>query len=491
MLRVLFLSLLTCAAIPGCVAIPVPASNDFSDKHMSSLRPGVTTRDELQRMLGDPEAAIGEGRYLIYDRDWAAYGWLVIASLGSKHWFPETEKTYRIAVRLNADVVSEIQVARVDIGNKENWFNKETAPTGMRSNRRIEALIAPKVPANPFSIFRFGRDTMPPRYDRAAVSRDGSRLAARHGDVYASYLDVFDLKARTFLHRINLTKDGAPPSYTNLFEGSVPNGMAFLADNHTLLIVSQTLLWSLDTKEGRKPDKKKYLSESCSIFCPFSPIYGNLVADEKAMRFFAVAGGQIWRFTNDGNEQSGLKLKSKVEPRAIGLSPNGQILTFDEGDGEVTLVDTGTAKVRLFKETRTKVSAHSFAFHASGSGTRLIILRSSFAEIWQLTGRLGKRSKLERVLVLPKRPDQTLGYPGRMAVSPDGRFLVVGSDRTLTLWDISTGKEIWRYMGDKLGAVSQLAFLNQGCRFVSVAQKEITIWDTSDLVRSGICPPLP
>jgi WD40 repeat protein len=486
-LRNLAFSLLTCFTLTACVAVPVPTLNDDSDKQISALRSGVTTRAEIKKTLGEPEAEIDEGRYLVYDKDWAAYGWLVIASLGGgKVWNPETEITYRIALQLSDDVVSEIRVARVDINDKINWFNKETAPPGMRTNRRVAALIAPEVPSNPLSLLNFGPDTTPPRYDRAAVSGDGSRLAARHGKI-VSYLDIFDLTARTFMRRINLTKDGAPPSYTNLFEGSMPNGMAFLADNRTLLGVSHTLLWSLDTKEGLKPDKIKNLSEACSLFCPFVPMDGNLIADQNTKRFFAASGGKIWRFGEEGSYLSSLKLKTKVEPRAIDLSPNGRILTFDEGDGRVTLGDTKTAKVREFVETRTQMAAHDFAFYTSGSETHLVILRGSFAEVWRLGRTFEERLKLEHVFVLPKYPKDRFADPGRIAVSPNGRLLIVGSDRALTLWDLSTGKEIWRYMGDKLGAVKKLAFLNLGCRFISVAEKEITLWDTSDLAPSGGC----
>ena len=495
MLRGQLLALLTCSALSACVIVPTPVINDFSDQQLALLQPNITTRGELNKLLGKPEATINGGRYLVYDKDWASLGYLGTLLLpgASPHWKPDTEKTYRIAVQLNQGVLSNIWIARVDINEKEKWYKKETAPLGMRTDRRIAILTSPKIPVP--AIIDTGQ-TETPRYGTATVSPDGSRLAViplyssyiLYGDRIPPFLDVYDLKNLAFLRRLNVTKDANEFTYFLLNKAMSPVAMVFLNDNHTLLGMSvpsnDALLWSLDTSTGDYPKNIGRIPTACWSSCY---VNGQLVSNPNGITYYATFDGPLWKLQTANRELQAVKLSNKTGIKRIGLSPNGDLLILGKGMGEVALLDPRNGSSRLFDETRTNHSAENFAFYMSKTATHLLILRDAFVEVWRLGQTLDERAEFEHVLVLPKYPEMApLTYPGQMAISQDGRYVAVGSGRALTLWDLENGSEIWRYIGDK-EKVTDLAFINHGCQFVSIAENGITVWDVSDLKPLGQC----
>jgi WD40 repeat protein len=65
--------------------------------------------------------------------------------------------------------------------------------------------------------------------------------------------------------------------------------------------------------------------------------------------------------------------------------------------------------------------------------------------------------------------------------SPDGQRLATAStDRTIRLWDLTTGQEILKLSG--LASVTSLRFLSEGCRLMSASfDRTIRVWDGTPL----------
>src|SRR5262249_32741374 len=68
-----------------------------------------------------------------------------------------------------------------------------------------------------------------------------------------------------------------------------------------------------------------------------------------------------------------------------------------------------------------------------------------------------------------------------VAISPDVKYLLSGSeDNTVRLWDITTGQEIRRYPGERLGR--DVVFSPNGTMVASTGFREIYVWQTNGKV---------
>jgi hypothetical protein len=69
----------------------------------------------------------------------------------------------------------------------------------------------------------------------------------------------------------------------------------------------------------------------------------------------------------------------------------------------------------------------------------------------------------------------------RVAISPDGHYVLAGSNegKTLRLWDVATGKLLRDFIGHE-GSIHGVAFSGDGCRAISCSgDKTVRLWDVA------------
>ena len=66
-----------------------------------------------------------------------------------------------------------------------------------------------------------------------------------------------------------------------------------------------------------------------------------------------------------------------------------------------------------------------------------------------------------------------------MALSPDGKTVAIGENRSVRLWDVATGKELLSEYQGHNSELKDLAFLPDGKTLVSsVWGNQVFLWDT-------------
>ena len=172
--------------------------------------------------------------------------------------------------------------------------------------------------------------------------------------------------------------------------------------------------------------------------------------------------------------ETGQEIRTFVVPAAdvfgVAISPDGRWLAAGCSDGMVRIWDTRdpAGKARELPGHIGTVERVVFLPDgrlASAGGTEA---ESGDVKIWDLsTG---------RVLDLRGHTGPVWG----LASSPDGRRLVTGShDRTIKLWDTTTGEEVFTLRGHTAG-VTRVAFSPDGRRIASGGlDRTVRVWDTS------------
>lgn len=167
--------------------------------------------------------------------------------------------------------------------------------------------------------------------------------------------------------------------------------------------------------------------------------------------------------------------KHSAMVRQAAVSPDGSRVVTGASDDAVRLWDTATGNC-LGQARGHTGTAYGLAW--SPNGLQFASLSSEMIRIWDAR-------TLEIVLRLPSHAGQTYG----LSWSPDGRWLVSSSnDRTLRLWDATTGALVKQ--GDRGGTSNswQVCHSPDGRHVASASDKEVSICSALEFTEKRILP---
>ncbi len=279
-------------------------------------------------------------------------------------------------------------------------------------------------------MFRHARGSLHSAVHSAVFSPDGDRLAtAGTGDKLVNIwsaetgqlLQTFGEPARDFLFR---AKAAFSPGGTRVLVG----------DNASLRI------WDATTGTPLHTLGTQGLKSSITPFVAFSPDGAHALTNEyeRGLEVWSVETGQLVRT---------FKPKSGS---LITISPDGTRLLSGGLGSELKLWDaTNGQQTRTFEGRSSSVSSVA----VSPEGTRLLTVDDK-VRLWDAaTGRL------ERTLA-----ERTLFSSTRIAFSPDGSRLLVGSYEALKLWDVASGQLV---RSVKTPTPERVAFSADGTKLLS------------------------
>jgi hypothetical protein len=175
--------------------------------------------------------------------------------------------------------------------------------------------------------------------------------------------------------------------------------------------------------------------------------------DRKVRVWDVVRGAEVFR----------LSLGEAYAAR-LAYSPDGKLLAVATSGGRIKVMDAATGRqVRTFRDDWTEVKGLAF----SPDGRRLACGDIGI-KVWDVDdGRV----------VVTLRGGHTLPVSG-LAFTPDGRRLVSCSlDRTVKLWDLGTGREVFALRGHS-SCVNGVAVSPDGSRLASAGEDgTVKLWD--------------
>ncbi len=135
------------------------------------------------------------------------------------------------------------------------------------------------------------------------------------------------------------------------------------------------------------------------------------------------------------------------------FSPNGSLLASDSKDGTVRVWGMATlSELTLFRKGETLDSP--IVFSPDGLSLIWATSESPDAAVGGYTIHAwNSKTSVESVLVKRETP-QTGTYLSSIAISPEGRYLAVGANFELHLWDTKTGMLVWAKDDHELGLIN-------------------------------------
>jgi WD40 repeat protein len=299
-----------------------------------------------------------------------------------------------------------------------------------------------------------------------AFSPDGRRIALGHADNTVRLHDV-----ETGSERMVLKGHSAPV-----------RSVAFSPDGKRIVSASadQTIkLWDSEGRRDLAVLRVHSLAGGAVALSPDGKRLASAVADgdtDKTIR--------LW----DAETRSELgTLQGHASAiYALAFSPDGKQLASGSRDQTIKLWDAGAGR-ELLKLQGHAESVHSLVF--SPDGKRLASGNASGTiDLWDLaTVELAtpksraKAAKSRAQKTGSVKPVTLKGHSGRVtsiAFSRNGERLVSGGNRTITVWDARTGRELRTILS---GSIHSVAFSPDGKRIASGHHdKTIKLWDTAN-----------
>jgi WD40 repeat protein len=166
------------------------------------------------------------------------------------------------------------------------------------------------------------------------------------------------------------------------------------------------------------------------------------------------------------------------------LSPDGKLIAVSRPGNRACLLDVATGKeIRQVegpnrasersKRSRRRV-ADSFSWITFSPDCRLLAASGwDFVTAWEVT---------------TGRPRYTIrGHSGRLAFSPDGKYLACGGDEEIRLYSADSGTEVRRF-DRHAGFLHALAFSPDGTTLASAQEYVINLWDVKTGRRRPVLP---
>jgi WD40 repeat protein len=307
---------------------------------------------------------------------------------------------------------------------------------------------------------RFGTDGTPATVPAiggataAAFTPDG-KLVAR--GMHDGSVEIRDAATDKLLHELSGPKDGV-------------RGLALSADGKTLARAGQTSVGLWDVATGKEKRLLDTTTDGSPFCVAFSPDGRTLVTGE----YFGKPGVRAWDAAT-GKELFAVKdLPAGYFPRAVAVAPDGKTFAHTGEGGVVFLRDSTTGKeLRRFK---TEHDTHGIAFSPDG--------RTLAASVSQYPA--GAETRLFDVATGKERfqfPRHELHIEA-VFYSADGKRVVTsGMDRTVRVWDATTGNHLFQIGQKKIEDIRQrglpCALSPDGKTLLVARESVIGVWDAT------------
>ena len=458
--KVLGLALAASLALSGCVAVPLPPLGaQHGAKEIASLEPGMSTRQDVRRVLGEPELAL-TARYDLFELSEEDLNVLVIPVLLPVAGFgPIGEARHRVLAAYGPDeILQSLEWEALVDGQAVALAMPDSEASDAARAEIPPQLLAWQPPTN------WGSSL--------SVSPDGTAFAVSYAVGEAegrarSLTQLRDPQSAELLQEIEYGPVGCPllvPPSRTPFWGQ-PDPTVFLGNGLHLASIARDgviCIWNPETQRGVLTLDAGADEVSRLASAQTSPILASANSNGLVKLWDGVTGREIVSISpcasEPGCDHDGRSL-------VLALSDDGRLLVTSQYGGRSLLGARSRGVVRFWDATSGRELA-SVALPREGTAliaqklalapdrSRLAVHLGDHVEIWRLGDAFAERTaqggdsgtamavELERVLLLPL-DDETAYAERSLGFSRDGTRLVAGNGNAVG-WDTATWRQSWR-----------------------------------------------
>jgi WD40 repeat protein len=248
------------------------------------------------------------------------------------------------------------------------------------------------------------------------------------------------------------------------------NAVAFSPDGHTLALASNTLKhWDAATGDELRAFRPSSGFEGNDIAVAFAPDNRTLVScsDQGRLKVWNVATGRGLLSWNAIDSRD-LPPITAQHGRPIALSPDGK--TILSGGSTLKLWDATTGREVGRMEQRDELVV-SLAFSPDGR-TAVSASDRGALRLWEVASGRELRTLSEQHALF-----DTAASINAVVFSPDGRTIISGGDdRFLRFWDVASGREL-RSRGQRNHWMHLVALSPDGRTIVAGYEKTLRLWE--------------